>query len=167
MIRLFVVIWIGGLFVACNSSNKSAQNEEQVEVNPEIDAIHHAGSSIDWAGSYQGELPCEDCDGIDMEVTINNDNTFVLRSVKKGKDEVIEEQGEIAWADNESYITLRGTAVDHHFRVGENHLTFLVEGGSTPEDALLDVNDYVLEKVEQFSTPSSVPPPTPRPESRP
>lgn len=165
MIRLFVMLLAGGLFISCNSSSTSASNQEEEVVETNEDIVpdgHTSRNSLDWAGNYQGELPCTDCDGIDMEVTINDDNTFAVKTVMQGKDEVIEDSGEIQWASNESYITLKGTTVEYYFRVGENQLTFLVEEGKMPDDTML--TDYTLEKVEQFSVPSSVPPPTPMPE---
>lgn len=152
----------GGLFISCNSPG-SEQQEEVVEPNEDIVVDGHTSkNSLDWAGNYQGELPCMDCDGIDMEVIIGSDNTFRVKTVMKGKDEVIEDEGEIQWASNESYFTLKGAMVEYHFRVGENQLTFLLEEGKLPEDSML--TDYTLEKVEQFSVPSSVPPATPMPE---
>lgn len=145
---------VSGLFLfSCNSSStsQSAQEEEHVVVDSTIDNIHTSKNSLDWAGNYKGELPCKDCDAIEMEVTINQDNTFWVKTTMKGKDEVIEDQGEIAWESNGSYIHLKGSQVDYHFRVGENHLTFLVEPGKLPDDSTL--TDYTLEKVQEFPTP--------------
>lgn len=146
--RLFLFILLGGLFVSCNSSNtsSSAQQEEVEELETVADPAHTSRNSLDWAGTYKGELPCKDCDAIDMEITISDDDTFVVKAIMKGKDEVIEDSGDIQWENNDSHIHLIGDIVDYHFRVGENQLTFLIEAGIIPDDALL--KDYTLEKVE-------------------
>ncbi len=51
-----------------------------------VDAAHNAQNSLDWAGIYQGTLPCADCGGIETELTLNADGTYALTentSIKK------------------------------------------------------------------------------------
>lgn len=148
MKKLYIAVWAAGLFVACGSPNTQEQEEpiEPEAATPEVVDGHTSRNSLDWAGTYRGELPCTDCDAIDMEVTIDDDNTFMVKAVMKGKDEIIEDSGIIRWENNDSHINLRGDAVDYHFRVGENQLTFLLEAGILPEEGVLV--DYSLDKVE-------------------
>ena len=38
---------------------------------------HTAENSLDWAGIYQGNMPCSNCDGIATTLTLNHNKTFV------------------------------------------------------------------------------------------
>ena len=41
---------------------------------------HNAQNSLDWQGTYSGVLPCADCEGIETELKLNNDQTYSLTS---------------------------------------------------------------------------------------
>ena len=54
---------------ACSKSTQNAEvntatPEAKVASSAEIDSAHNAQNSLDWAGDYQGILPCADCEGI-------------------------------------------------------------------------------------------------------
>ena len=38
-----------------------------------------------FAGTYAGVVPCADCDGLQTELRINNDGTYVLKHTYRGK----------------------------------------------------------------------------------
>ena len=40
-----------------------------------MDMAHNSQNSLDWAGVYQGILPCADCEGFDTVITLNWDET--------------------------------------------------------------------------------------------
>jgi len=44
-------------------------------------------NSLDWPGIYRGVLPCADCEGIETEIKINADLTYVISSTYLGKNE--------------------------------------------------------------------------------
>ncbi|UMB53028.1 copper resistance protein NlpE [Lutibacter sp. A64] len=46
-------------------------------------------------GTYIGEIPCADCDGITKKLTLKKDNTFSIESIYKGKgdDQSFTEEG--------------------------------------------------------------------------
>ncbi|GGD94473.1 copper resistance protein NlpE [Planktosalinus lacus] len=49
-----------------------------VEINTEMEQapdISTSENSLDWHGTYQGILPCADCEGIQTEVTLHDNNT--------------------------------------------------------------------------------------------
>lgn len=45
---------------------------------------HSAETSLDWAGTYQGLLPCDDCPGIAMAVQLRADKSVVIREREVG-----------------------------------------------------------------------------------
>jgi uncharacterized lipoprotein NlpE involved in copper resistance len=74
---------------ACNNqaSTQAVENEKNkdtVVVN-KIDTVHNSKNSLDWAGVYEGELPCADCPGIKTTITINMDGKFKKNEVYSGK----------------------------------------------------------------------------------
>lgn len=53
---------------------------------PQHDApdAHTAENALDWAGTYQGLLPCDDCPGIAMAVQLRADKSVVIREREVG-----------------------------------------------------------------------------------
>jgi copper homeostasis protein (lipoprotein) len=55
-------------------------------------------TSIDWAGIYQGILPCADCEGIKTQIVLNKDLSYVLETQYLGKDEkIFQAKGTFKW----------------------------------------------------------------------
>ncbi len=40
--------------------------------------MHTSQNSLDWAGVYEGVLPCADCPGIQTRLTLSRDETYEL-----------------------------------------------------------------------------------------
>jgi len=99
-------------------------------------------NSLDWAGSYEGVLPCASCEGIQTLITLQSDNSFVQETVYLGKDEkILKLMGKAAWDEKGQKITLEdGT----QYLVGENQLIMLdTEGQRITGDLAAN---YVLKK---------------------
>lgn len=62
---------------------------------------------LDWPGTYKGVIPCADCEGIEQEITLNDNNTFTLKSIYLGKLEnnKTEETGILIWDKTGNIIT--------------------------------------------------------------
>ncbi|MCX2680224.1 copper resistance protein NlpE N-terminal domain-containing protein [Galbibacter sp. EGI 63066] len=111
-----------------------------------IDSEHSSASSLDWAGTYSGVLPCADCEGIETSISINNDMTFTSKNVYLGKDDSpFETKGTFTWNDAGTTITLN---TDHEgpnqYLVGENKLIKLDSDGNKITGDLASM--YVLKK---------------------
>lgn len=115
----------------------------------EADPAHNSRNSVDWAGTYQGTLPCADCPGIRYTLTLNDDDTYVLKTryLERG-DSVFTESGAFAWDKNGGKITLADRG--EKFQVGENRLFHLDMEGNRITGALAD--HYVLAKVTDLIT---------------
>lgn len=109
------------------------------------DSAHNSRNSVDWAGSYQGTLPCADCPGIQTMLTLQEDGGYTLRTtyLERG-DSVYTESGNFAWDENGGKITL--DTDDRKFQVGENRLFALDMEGNRITGKLAD--HYVLQKVD-------------------
>ena len=97
---------------------------------PELDE-HTSRSSLDWAGTYEGVVPCADCEGIETSIVLDYDDTFVLRTTYLGKsDEVFEQRGTVVWDERGGAIRLDVPRGAVHYLVGENVLIQLDREGN-------------------------------------
>lgn len=140
----------------CNTETKTKVLTDSNAVSDGIDTsavdkvpgndTHNAQNSLDWDGTYKGLTPCADCEGIETEVTLKKDMSFVIRTRYKGKsDKFFEEHGSFKWDDKGSNITLEGLkGHSTQFFVGENTLTQLDMDGNKITGELAEM--YVLKK---------------------
>jgi len=92
---------------------------------------HNAQNSLDLLGTYKGILPCADCEGIETEITFNEDETYKMTMKYKGKgDKVFEEIGDYSWKEDGKTLMLEG--IDSEpvlYMVTENKLIHLDQNG--------------------------------------
>lgn len=117
--------------------------------NDGADPAHNSRNSVDWAGTYQGTLPCADCPGIRYTITLNDDDTYVVKTryLERG-DSVFTESGTFAWDENGGKITLADRG--EKFQVGENKLFHLDMEGNRITGTLAE--HYVLTKISDQIT---------------
>ena len=72
------------LLAACQTP--SAPATDSTDTSTVVDS-HTAENALDWPGRYAGLLPCADCEGIQTQLTLNADKTYVLEEyyVKNGR----------------------------------------------------------------------------------
>jgi len=89
-------------------------------------------TSLDWAGTYAGVMPCADCEGIETTITLNPDRTYAMKTRYLGKDtKVFERQGVFTWNEEGNKIQLSGLADGpDRYLVGENALIQLDKAGN-------------------------------------
>lgn len=99
-------------------------------------------STLDWPGEYEGVLPCASCEGIQIQISLQADNSFELKSTYLGTDEQITKvTGTAVWDEQGRNITLaNGT----QYLVGENQLIMLDTEGKRITSELAE--HYVLKK---------------------
>jgi len=107
---------------------------------------HNSANSIDWMGTYIGIVPCADCEGIETEITITKDLTFVMKTTYLGKgDQIFEEKGSFTWNAAGTTILLQGLQnKPNHYFVGENKIWQLDLSGNRITGDLAD--KYILKK---------------------
>jgi len=110
--------------------------------------MHNARNSLDFTGSYEGTIPCGDCSGIEVVVTINGDGTYTNKMTYIGKepDNVFTTQGKYQWDNSGSKITLidESGSDNDMYKVEENRLIMLDEQGEVITGDLSDM--YILRK---------------------
>lgn len=134
------------LLFSCNYSRTDREQERaDTLANSAWDNEHNSRNSLDWHGTYKGEIPS----GVEMEVTIHSDNSFAVKSNDKNANKVTEDQGSVNWEQDNNYIRLKGEEVDYQFKVEENRLVYIEDLQNIPSDTTT-LASYVLEKEERF-----------------
>ncbi|GHV11134.1 hypothetical protein FACS189491_01830 [Spirochaetia bacterium] len=117
-----------------------------VSTGKAIDAAHNSRNSVNWAGVYRGVLPAADGPGINVEITLGEDEAFTISYQYIDRDgEVFTEAGTFQWNDAGSAIVLDVKDMPPHYQVGENILIQLDIAGKKITGAFAD--NYILKKV--------------------
>jgi uncharacterized lipoprotein NlpE involved in copper resistance len=135
--------------IACGETteNNKASEVEISELVPGPVDEHTTQNSVDYAGTYKGITPCADCEGIEIELTINMDSTYSHSSnyLGKGDGKAIVKTGKYVWIDGGT-IELDGmTDGPSKFKVGEGRIWQLDMEGNKIEGDLAD--KYILTKI--------------------
>lgn len=128
------------LFIGLNSC-KSTQKAQTNEVKAAGD---NSMTSVDWTGTYQGILPCADCEGIKTQIVLQKDLSYLLKTSYIGRgDTVYQTKGTFKWDGSGSKITLDNSE-KQIYQVGENKLFHLDKSGNRITGNL--ENNYIMQK---------------------
>lgn len=132
---LLIVPVLGLILTACSKPTHDASQDIQKTpqtqaaqsheaATPTVDSEHNAQNSLDWAGIYQGLLPCADCTGIKTILTLKSDHSYTLTEQYEGKGDGKEfkSQGTFSFDSSGSLITLDQNADGRKFFIGENFI---------------------------------------------
>jgi len=132
-------------FASCNKSTET-KPETAGETNGIEDREHSSKNSLDWFGTYDGLLPCADCEAIKTTITLTFEGAFVYTAEYLNKGFTVENSGEIIWSENGNNITLKDEkSFNVQLKVTENALIQLDTDGNLIEGALAD--HYRLNKL--------------------
>lgn len=128
-------------FTSCDSSKSKAVQAEMVDE-------HTAQNSLDWAGTYSGNLPCADCDAIETELTLTDSLTYVLTTnyLKNEKETASTTlEGKFNWQGNNVKLDgIQKNSRPDRFKVEENQVRQLdMEGNEITGDL---ASQYVMRK---------------------
>jgi len=122
----------------------SCNTEQKITSKKAIATGDNSMTSIDWQGTYQGILACADCEGIQIQLQLISDLSYLLETKYIGKDKkIIESKGSFKWYENGSKITLDNTE-KQMYQIGENRLFHLDKSGNRITGDL--AYKYILEK---------------------
>jgi uncharacterized lipoprotein NlpE involved in copper resistance len=94
---------------------------------------HNSRNSLDWAGTYEGVLPCADCPGIKTSLVLHGDGRFELNTQYLERQVVAQTaSGRFTWNSTGSAITLDAAGSGQQFRIGEGRLLQLDRDGTAP-----------------------------------
>lgn len=134
------------LAVSCQQQSNNKAESKTDSVKNAVANSHNAKNSLDYIGTYKGILPCADCDGLDTEITINENSTFSIKTKYVGKgDKIFELKGNFDWNKSGNMIILREVKNGpNKYFVGENTLTQLDLSGKKITGNLASA--YILSK---------------------
>jgi uncharacterized lipoprotein NlpE involved in copper resistance len=95
--------------------------------------MHNSRNSLDWAGAYEGVLPCADCPGIKTRLVLSADGQFELSTQYLDRQLAPQTaRGRFSWNGSGSSIALDAAGGGQQFQVGEGRLLQLNRDGSAP-----------------------------------
>lgn len=136
---------IGALVVALagckGSASKNTAKEKAVETPTEV-----ATKANDFCGTYEGTLPCADCEGIKTILTVNADSTYYLKSEYLGvKDGVRETNGVYHLINGDLLELIRPSSGEKtYYKILENSVMLSDEKGTINQGELAEF--YILKK---------------------
>ena len=107
---------------------------------------HTSRDALDWQGTYEGTLPCADCPGIRVRLTLMQDGRYEKQTQyldREPRPETV--TGTFNWESDGGTIRLDAAGDSQRYFVGENQVTLLYRDGTRPTGALAP--HYVLRKV--------------------
>jgi len=135
-----VILFITLITIGCKTST----------TNTIADTAHNSKNALDWAGNYEGTLPCADCEGIQTNIKLNYNDSFIIEYNYLGKEEpYFSYAGKIEWSSDGNKISLREKSNVVQYIVGENVLIQLDLKGNKIEGELAE--NYQLKKL--FNNP--------------
>ena len=102
MIKQYVYLFVAALAITLTG----CQNETKTSAAEEL-GIENAKDSINWVGTYEGTLPCEDCAGIETALVLNEDGTYEL-SENYIDGEELNSDGSFTWLEDNATIEIDG-----------------------------------------------------------
>jgi uncharacterized lipoprotein NlpE involved in copper resistance len=117
-------------------------------VNEQIATDDNAQTCLDWEGTYSGILPCADCEGIETEISLKQDNTYQISwKYLEKSDELYANEGTFVWDATGSIITFENINNEKEptmYKICENYLLQLDLSGNVITGDLAD--KYILTK---------------------
>ena len=140
------------LFGACkNATDKAKENAEQALNSAESmmeEAVDYTKKAIEvttFAGSYQGVIPCASCEGIQLELKLNVDQTYELTESYLGEKDPLTKTFTGKFSLDKDVIKLDGLKdMSNLFKVEMGQVRYLNTDGTEVTGNLAE--NYVLMK---------------------
>ena len=136
------------LVISVSSCKKEEKKDEKLSIYPENEIVDHHTSqnSLDWAGTYIGTLPCADCSGIEITITLFKSGEFELEEEYIEMSYKSTDRGTFEWNEDGNSIVLHGeqNKDPKFFKVGENQIIHLDTKGNEITGNLTEA--YILKK---------------------
>lgn len=160
MKKIFITAVVLALTLgACKNTTQQMQEGAQQVLNSVEEhteqALNKAGETVKETttlikeeiikGTYQGVLPCADCEGIQFELTLNADKTYELKQTYLGKKETLADTFKGNYSLQDNIIKLDGLKdMSNLFEMEINQLRYLDAEGNEVTGELAD--KYILKK---------------------
>lgn len=152
----FLVLALVALVTACQNQSKPAAQGKVASV---IIGVPNANKTLNFQGTYKGILPCGDCEGLEMIICLNENNTYAIQSQYLGKgNKIFEQHGTFTWNKTGSVVIFDNIDnAPNQYAVEKNTLIQLDLEGKLIAGNL--ANHYRLTKQKEspeVTTPSNI-----------
>jgi uncharacterized lipoprotein NlpE involved in copper resistance len=133
IILAFTALLAASSCVSKNQKDSAAQQNENTEARTQAEGDgHNAQNSLSYAGTYEGTIPCADCSGIDLVITLDYEDNYTRKMTYRDRtpDNVFSTSGKFTWDATGSIITFSGEEGSNKFFVAENMLIMLDSEGN-------------------------------------
>ncbi len=132
-------------------TEKPPVGEEAVEASETAPPdAHTSRNALDWNGTYQGVIPCADCEGIKTSLTLMKNGEFSRTLTYLGNEEAGRtETGTFEWDAGGFIITLNPEEGEpQSYQVGENRLFHLDQEGNRISGDLAEKYELVKNRAD-------------------
>lgn len=114
---------------------------------PSPDPAHASRDSLDWAGVYEGVVPCVGCSGVRTRLVLERDERYELGTQELGREAAPRiVRGRFGWLPGGNAIALERRHGAQRFLVGEGRVA-LLQAGAPP--SWPQAEPWVLHRVAQ------------------
>lgn len=143
--KKLLLLMLIGLFLSCKNDNSTNQTDSKENLTT---TTNKTPSESALSGTFEGTFPCDGCDGIETQLVLLHNYTYVITSKALGDSSLIMpivDSGSYAIDDNTLIITDVGE-ISKKFRIEDKQLIGLDdEGDELKGDGK---NDYTLSKTK-------------------
>jgi hypothetical protein len=102
-----LLLSFGLLLFSCTSKPSSSEMRSQNLPEERLEASSPS-ENHPWAGTYFGQLPFKEGDGIETRILLSEDSTFVFHTEYHGRNDALEEEftGKVVWEKSASETRL-------------------------------------------------------------
>lgn len=149
--KKIIILSAAALVAFSSCANRNSKKAKDAAANQTEQAAaaadtHNSRNSLDFEGVYTGTMPCADCPGIKVNVTIDRDGNWSKTMAYLDTPNIFASQGIYTWDDSGSRIMLTDGESTEMYSVGENTLTLLDQDGNEITGDLAAM--YVLNKQQ-------------------
>lgn len=124
----FCMACFGLILLTAACKPKAASTEPisgKSQTESQVTDPHTAETSLDYAGIYEGTIPCADCPGIKVKLVLNKDKTYqISNDYIDRKDAAYTDKG--SYSIDGNYITLNHTGgAPQYMKVEEGQIRML------------------------------------------
>lgn len=140
-----VTLLVAGFALAGCQSASTASSKQQNKTDTTMQ-VKDARHTLDWKGTYQGVLPCADCEGVATMLVLEPSLEYSLRTRLLGKEDLDKKfEGNFSWQDDAHISLLPENGALQVYRVHEGFLELaLPDGGRVP---VQNIESYRLYKT--------------------
>lgn len=112
---------------------RAAVDDPAVTATAAAPDMHTSENSLDWAGTYEGVLPCADCAGVFTTLRLDTGGTYALVTRRLVAGEAnLRQEGDFTWSADGGSISLASGTGLATFLVGEGRLFAFDADGTLP-----------------------------------